>query len=108
VPYGTLRETPYPDQSELVVRPHPWLPNVYTVPFLDGRLIYAVLEGPEVGLDRSGRSRWAFESHLLRVIDQRFRAARRRLACVSPLPLMSGGWSDYMGWILEQTKQPRR
>lgn len=31
------------------MRPHPWLPNVYTVPFLDGRLFYAVFEGPEVG-----------------------------------------------------------
>jgi hypothetical protein len=48
--YDTLRETPYPDQSTLAVRPHPWLPNVYTVPFMDGRLVYAVLEGPEVGL----------------------------------------------------------
>ena len=34
----------------LDVRPHPWLPNAYTVPFLDGRLVYAVLESPEVGL----------------------------------------------------------
>jgi hypothetical protein len=41
---------PLPDQSALDVRPHPWLPNVYTVPFLDGRLIYAVLEGDETGL----------------------------------------------------------
>ena len=48
--YGTLRETPFPGQSALAVRPHPWLPNAYTVPFLDGRLVYAVLEGPEVGL----------------------------------------------------------
>jgi hypothetical protein len=32
------------------VRPHPWLPNAYTVPFLDGRLVYAVLEGDETGL----------------------------------------------------------
>src|SRR5512132_1093581 len=48
--YGTLRETPYPGQSELAVWPHPWLPNVYTVPFLDGRLVYAVLEGDERGL----------------------------------------------------------
>jgi hypothetical protein len=32
------------------VQPHPWVPNVYTVPFLGGRLFYAVLESPEVGL----------------------------------------------------------
>jgi hypothetical protein len=31
------------------VWPHPWLPNAYTVPFLDGRLVYAVLEGDETG-----------------------------------------------------------
>ena len=48
--YGTLRETPYPGQSALAVWPHPWLPNVYTVPFMDGRLVYAVLEGDETGL----------------------------------------------------------
>ena len=32
------------------MQPHPWLPNVYTVPFLDGRLVYAVFEGAEEGL----------------------------------------------------------
>jgi hypothetical protein len=32
------------------VRPHPWMPNTYTVPFLDGRLVYAVFEGAETGL----------------------------------------------------------
>ena len=48
--YDTLRNIPYPGQSALDVRPHPWLPNVYTVPFLDGRLVYAVLEGDEAGL----------------------------------------------------------
>jgi hypothetical protein len=36
--------TPLPGQSGLDVQPHPWLPNVYTVPFLDGHLVYAVLE----------------------------------------------------------------
>jgi hypothetical protein len=40
--YTTLRETPHPGQSALEVRPHPWVPNAYTVPFLDGRLVYAV------------------------------------------------------------------
>jgi hypothetical protein len=32
------------------VWPHAWLPNTYTVPLLDGRLVYAVLEGDETGL----------------------------------------------------------
>jgi hypothetical protein len=32
------------------VRPHPWLPNAYFVPFLGGRLVYAVFEGDEAGL----------------------------------------------------------
>jgi hypothetical protein len=32
------------------VRPHPWLPNTYTIPFLGGRLVYAVLESAAVGL----------------------------------------------------------
>ena len=48
--YGTLREAPYPGESTLDVQPHPWLPNVYMVPFLDGRLVHAVLEGDERGL----------------------------------------------------------
>jgi hypothetical protein len=39
-----------PGQSALAVRPHPWLPNTYTVPFLDGHLVYAVLESGETGL----------------------------------------------------------
>jgi hypothetical protein len=26
------------------VQPHPRLPNTYTVPFLNGRLVYAVLD----------------------------------------------------------------
>ena len=39
-----------PGQSALAVRPHPWLPNTYTVPFLDGHLVYAVLESGEAGL----------------------------------------------------------
>jgi hypothetical protein len=30
-----------PGQSDLDVQPHPWLPNIYTVPFLDGHLVYA-------------------------------------------------------------------
>jgi hypothetical protein len=47
--YGTLRETPFPGQSTLAVWPHPWLPNTYTVPFLDGRLVYAVLEATRRG-----------------------------------------------------------
>jgi hypothetical protein len=47
---STLRETPLPGQSGLHVRPHPWLPNTYTVPFLRGRLVYAVFEGAEMGL----------------------------------------------------------
>jgi len=34
----------------LAVRPHPWLPNTYTVPFLGGRLVFAVLEGEGAGL----------------------------------------------------------
>jgi hypothetical protein len=36
--------TPLPGQSDLDVQPHPWLPNLYIVPFLDGHLVYAVLE----------------------------------------------------------------
>jgi hypothetical protein len=32
------------------VRPHPRVPNAYTVPFLGGRLVYAVFEGDETGL----------------------------------------------------------
>jgi hypothetical protein len=32
------------------VRPHPSMPNTYTVPFLDGRLVYAVFEDAETGL----------------------------------------------------------
>ena len=32
------------------MRPHPWLPNTCTVPFLGGRLFYAVFEGDDVGL----------------------------------------------------------
>jgi hypothetical protein len=48
--YDTLRETPFPGQSALHVRPHAWMPNTYTVPFLDGRLFYAVLESAGRGL----------------------------------------------------------
>jgi hypothetical protein len=32
------------------VQPHPRLPNTYTVPFLDGHLVYAVFEGEGTGL----------------------------------------------------------
>ena len=32
------------------MRPHPRLPNTYTVPFLGGHLVYAVFEGDEEGL----------------------------------------------------------
>jgi hypothetical protein len=32
------------------VRSHPRVPNAYTVPFLGGRLVYAVFEGDETGL----------------------------------------------------------
>jgi hypothetical protein len=39
-----LAVTPLPGQSDLDVEAHPWLPNIYTVPFLDGHLVYAVLE----------------------------------------------------------------
>jgi hypothetical protein len=42
--YQILAVTPLPSQSDLDVQPHPWLPNIYTVPFLDGHLVYAVLE----------------------------------------------------------------
>jgi hypothetical protein len=42
--YQILVVTPLPGQSDLDVQPHPWLPNIYTVPFLDGHLVYAVLE----------------------------------------------------------------
>ena len=42
--YQLLAVTPLPGQSDLDVQPHPWLPNIYTVPFLDGHLVYAVLE----------------------------------------------------------------
>jgi len=41
--YQILAVTPLPGQSDLDIQPHPWLPNVYTVPFLDGHLVYAVL-----------------------------------------------------------------
>jgi hypothetical protein len=36
---------PFPGQPHLHVRPLPSMPNTYTVPFLDGRLVYAVFEG---------------------------------------------------------------
>src|SRR5215211_1762023 len=42
--YQILAVTPLPGQSDLDVQPHPWLPNIYTVPFLDGHLVYVVLE----------------------------------------------------------------
>jgi hypothetical protein len=42
--YQVLAVTPLPGQSDLDVQPHPWVPNTYTVPFLDGHLVYAVLE----------------------------------------------------------------
>ena len=42
--YQILAVTPLPGQSDLDVQRHPWLPNIYTVPFLDGHLVYAVLE----------------------------------------------------------------
>jgi hypothetical protein len=45
-----MRETPFPGQSALHVRPHAWMPNTYTVPFLGGRLFYAVLESAGRGL----------------------------------------------------------
>ena len=32
------------------MQPHPWLPNAFIVPFLRGRLVYAVFEGDERGL----------------------------------------------------------
>jgi hypothetical protein len=41
--YQILAVTPLPSQSDLDVQ-HPWLPNIYTVPFLDGHLVYAMLE----------------------------------------------------------------
>jgi hypothetical protein len=34
--------TPLPGQSDLDV--HPWLPNIYTVTFLDGHMVHAVRE----------------------------------------------------------------
>ena len=42
--YQILVVTPLPEQSDLDVQPHPWVPNIYAVPFLDGHLVYAVLE----------------------------------------------------------------
>jgi hypothetical protein len=48
--YQILAVRPLPGQSPLDVQPHPWLPNTYTVPFLGGYLIYAVLEGGDAGL----------------------------------------------------------
>jgi hypothetical protein len=33
--YQILAVTPLPGQSDLDVQPHPWLPNVYTVRFLE-------------------------------------------------------------------------
>jgi len=40
--YGLLKVGPLPGESALAVQPHPWLPNTYTVPFLDGHLVYGV------------------------------------------------------------------
>ena len=48
--YRKLAAGPLPGQSDLDVRPHPRLPNTYTVPFLGGHLVYAVFEGDEEGL----------------------------------------------------------
>jgi hypothetical protein len=31
--YQILAVTPLPGESTLDVQPHPWLPNIYTVPF---------------------------------------------------------------------------
>ncbi|MFL5795696.1 MAG: hypothetical protein ACJ77H_17125, partial [Actinomycetota bacterium] len=45
-----LAAGPLPGQSDLDVKPHPRLPNTYTVPFLGGHLVYAVFEGDEEGL----------------------------------------------------------
>jgi hypothetical protein len=42
--YQILAVTPLPGQSDLDVQPHPWVSNIYTVPFLDGHLVYAMLE----------------------------------------------------------------
>jgi hypothetical protein len=39
-----MRETPLPGQAALDVIPYGWLPDCYTVPFLDGRLLYWVNE----------------------------------------------------------------
>jgi hypothetical protein len=41
--YRILAITPLPGQSVLGVQPHPWLPDIYTVPFLNGYLVFAVL-----------------------------------------------------------------
>ena len=46
--YQILAVTPLPGQSDLDAQRHPWLPNIYTVPFLDGHLVYAVLEWKEL------------------------------------------------------------
>ena len=37
--YQVLAVTPLPGQSDLDVQPHPWLPNIYTVPFMDGHMV---------------------------------------------------------------------
>jgi hypothetical protein len=37
-----LKDNPLPGQSALDVQPHPGLPNTYTVPFLNGQLVFAV------------------------------------------------------------------
>ncbi|HWD47292.1 MAG TPA: hypothetical protein VHM23_26875 [Actinomycetota bacterium] len=46
--YGVLKLGPLPGESRLAVQPHAWLPNTYTVPFLDGHLIYGVPPGKDV------------------------------------------------------------
>jgi hypothetical protein len=46
--YGLLKVGPLPGESALVVQPHAWLPDTYTVPFLDGHLVYGVPPGKGV------------------------------------------------------------
>jgi hypothetical protein len=46
--YGLLKVGPLPGESTLAVQPHAWLPDTYTVPFLDGYLVYGVPPGKGV------------------------------------------------------------
>jgi hypothetical protein len=66
-----LKVGPLPGQSSLAVQPHPWLPNTYTVPFLDGHLVYGVPPNKSLIIVLARSPRWRHKPGEIGVIVTR-------------------------------------